>query len=267
MLITTGQPAASTERRFFAAMTLVAAALVFAGFATSYYVWPITRGTHYSTGRPISPTLPLILHLHAALFTGWICCLVSQAALVTSGNVRLHRRLGRIGAVLIPLMVVVGLAAAVHGARTGFNPRGPYRDALSFMFVGVTDVFVFATLSATGLALTRRPDVHRRLMLLGTTGGLLWPAIARVPGIAGRPAPVWRARLSRARARSTRCHHPRASLVGNASCWPRRARNVPSAPRRSERCDVALLRRLADSMTTLTIGPWVIQRRAWLEEP
>jgi hypothetical protein len=186
-MLTTGQPTASSERRFFAAMTLAASAIVFAGFATSYYVWPIARGTHYSTGRPIPSTLPLIVHLHAALFTGWVCLFVAQAALVTSGNVKAHRRLGRIGAVLMALMVVVGLAAAVQGGRDGFNPRGPYRDAISFMFVGVTDIVVFTALTSTGVALRRRPDVHRRLMLLGTTGGLLWPAITRIPGIAGRP--------------------------------------------------------------------------------
>ena len=174
-MLTTGQPTASSERRFFAAMTLAASAIVFAGFATSYYVWPIARGTHYSTGRPIPSTLPLIVHLHAALFTGWVCLFVAQAALVTSGNVKAHRRLGRIGAVLMALMVVVGLAAAVQGGRDGFNPRGPYRDAISFMFVGVTDIVVFTALTSTGVALRRRPDVHRRLMLLGTTGGLLWP--------------------------------------------------------------------------------------------
>lgn len=187
-MLTTGQPTASAERRFFAAMTLAAATIVFAGFATSYYVWPIARGTHYSTGRPIPPTLPLIVHLHAALFTGWVCLFVAQAALVTWGKVKTHRRLGWVGVVLMASMVVAGLAAAAQGARAGFNPRGPYRDALSFMFVGVTDIVVFTTLTATGLAMRRRPDVHRRLMLLGTTGGLLWPAITRIPGIAGRPA-------------------------------------------------------------------------------
>ena len=187
MLTPTGQSTASSERRFFAAMALAAATIVFAGFATSYYIWPIARGTHYSTGRPIPPTLPLIVHLHAALFTGWICLFVAQAALVTSGSIKTHRRLGRIAAILIPLMGVAGLSAAVQGGRDGFNPRGPYQDALSFMFVGLADIVVFTALTATGLAFRRRSDVHRRLMLLGTTGGLLWPAITRIPGIAGRP--------------------------------------------------------------------------------
>src|SRR5215203_3215662 len=118
-MLTTGQPTASAERRFFAAMAVAAATIVFAGFATSYYVWPIARGTHYSTGRPIPSTLPLIVHLHAALFTGWVCLFVAQAALVTWGNVKTHRRLGWMGVVLMASMVVAGLSAAAEGARDG----------------------------------------------------------------------------------------------------------------------------------------------------
>lgn len=178
------QPLAA-ERRFFAGMTYAAAAIVFAGFATSYYLWPITRLTHYPTGRPISPSLPLLVHLHAAIFTGWVGLLVAQAVLVTRGSIGAHRRAGRAGAVLMVGMVLAGLMTSVQGARDGWNPGGPYRDALSFMFVGIADIAVFTVLTAAGLAWRGRPEVHRRLMVLGTTGGLLWPAITRTPGIAG----------------------------------------------------------------------------------
>ena len=54
------------------------------------------------------------------------------------------------------------------------------------MFVGVADIIVFAALTATGLAWRSQPDVHKRLMLLGTIGGLMWPAITRMPIAAGR---------------------------------------------------------------------------------
>jgi hypothetical protein len=176
----------TAERRFFAAMAFTSIAVVFAGFATSYYLWPLTRATHFPAGQPISASLPFVVHLHALAFSGWVVLLAVQGGLVLRGDVARHRRLGRVGAVFLPIMLLTGLATAVAGARAGWNPGGPYRDALSFMFVGVADLTVFACLTTAGLVLRSRPELHRRLMLLGTIGGLMWPAITRMPFVAGR---------------------------------------------------------------------------------
>jgi hypothetical protein len=177
----------TAERRFFAAMAFTAIAVVFAGFATSYYLWPLTRATHFPGGQPISSSHPFVVHLHALAFSGWIVLLAIQGGLVVRGDVASHRRLGAMGALLLPILLLTGLVTAVTGARAGWNPGGPYRDALSFMFVGIADLTVFASLTAAGLVLRSRPDFHRRLMLLGTIGGLMWPAITRMPFVAGRP--------------------------------------------------------------------------------
>ena len=42
------------------------------------------------------------------------------------------------------------------------------------------DLVVFAALVIAGLAFRRRPDIHKRLMLLATLGGLLPPATTRM---------------------------------------------------------------------------------------
>ena len=88
-------------------------------------------------------------------------------------------------------MVITGLLTAVRGARDGWNPGGPFPDALGFMIVGVGDIAVFTGLAVAGLAWRRRPDVHKRLMLLATLGGLMWPAITRMPIVAGRFVPMF----------------------------------------------------------------------------
>jgi len=186
MFTASESPATAAERRFFAAMALASFAVVFTGFATSYYLWPLTRATHFPAGQPISRSLPLVVHLHAVAFSGWIVLLAVQAGLVVRGDIAAHRRLGRFGAGLLPIMVLTGLVTAVIGARAGWNPGGPYRDALSFMFVGVADLIVFTLLTGAGLALRTRPEFHKRLMLLGTIGGLMWPAVTRMPFVAGR---------------------------------------------------------------------------------
>jgi hypothetical protein len=186
MLTATNSRTTVAERRFFAAMAFISLVVVFAGFATSYYLWPLTRATHFPAGQPISPSLPSVVHLHALAFSGWIVLLAVQGSLVVRGDVASHRRLGRLGAALLPIMVFSGLVTAVTGARAGWNPGGPYRDALSFMFVGVADLLVFTSLTGAGLVLRARPEIHKRLMLLGTIGGLMWPAITRMPIVAGR---------------------------------------------------------------------------------
>jgi hypothetical protein len=88
---------------------------------------------------------------------------------------------------LVPVMIVLGFMTAVRGARDGWNPGGPYPDSLAFMVVGMADILVFSAFVAAGLYYRRLPEVHKRLMLLGTVGGLMWPAITRMPYVAGRP--------------------------------------------------------------------------------
>jgi hypothetical protein len=179
------------DRAFFAGMALAALAVVFLGFATSYYFWPLFRATTYPAGQPISPSIPLIVHIHALLFSAWILLLVAQVTLVTTGRVAVHRRVGTAASWLVPVMVITALATAVRGARDGWNPGGPFPDALGFMIVGIGDITIFAGLTAAALAWRRRPAVHKRLMILGTIGGLMWPAITRMPVIAGRIAPMF----------------------------------------------------------------------------
>jgi hypothetical protein len=176
------------DRSFFTSMALAALAVVFLGFATSYYLWPITRATHLPTGRPISPSFPLIVHLHAAGFSAWILLLLAQVRLVAAGRTDLHTRIGLVAACLAPFLVITGVMTAVHGARGGWTPPGgPFVDALGFMVVPVGDLVVFSALVVAGLAFRRRPDIHKRLMLLATVGGLLPPAATRTPLLAGWP--------------------------------------------------------------------------------
>jgi hypothetical protein len=126
------------------------------------------------------------VHVHALAFSAWVCLLVTQTVLVSRGKLAIHRQVGRFGAGLVPILVIMGWLTALRGARDGWNPGGPYPDALSFMAVGIADIAIFASLTAAGLAWRRSPDIHQRLMLLGTIGGLMWPAITRMPIVAGR---------------------------------------------------------------------------------
>ena len=174
-----------------------------------------------------------------AKFTAVMTSATSATRAISRGRLSIHRRLGRVGAGLVMVMVVTGLSTAVRGARDGWNPGGPYPDALSFMFVGIADMAVFSVLTTGGLVWRNRPDVHMRLMVLGTSGGLMWPAITRMPLVAGRfplmfglltvlvLAPAVHDFLTRSRARwlslgiglSVLATFPLRVAIGNSVAW------------------------------------------------
>ncbi len=173
--------------RFFTMMATAAVATVFFGFAPTYYFKSFTHTAVYPTGLPVSPSLPALIHVHALAFSAWILLFLVQTTLIAADRPRLHRRLGVAGAVLACFMVIVGVMTAMKGARDGWNPGGRYPDSLAFLIVGLVDVLIFAVFVAAGLYFRRRAELHKRLMLLGTVGGLMWPAITRMPYVAGRP--------------------------------------------------------------------------------
>ena len=126
------------------------------------------------------------MHAHAAIFLTWMALFTTQVRLIASGNRRLHRRLGLAGAAFAALMVIVGFFTAVGGARRGIFPGAPFDDPLAFLIVPVGDLAIFAPLVACAIIWRRRPEVHKRLMLLAVVGGLLPAPIGRLPIIAGQ---------------------------------------------------------------------------------
>jgi hypothetical protein len=169
-------------------MAVAAAAVVFGGFAPTYYLRPIAHAIRYPSGQVVSPTLPLLIHVHAMISTAWLLVLIAQTSLVAADRVGTHRKLGVAGAGIGFALVVLGVLTAVRGARDGWNPGGPFHDSIGFLAVTLGDVLLFAGFVAAGLYYRRRPDWHKRFMLLGTLAGLMWPAITRMPLIAPNPA-------------------------------------------------------------------------------
>lgn len=55
-------------------------------------------------------------HLHGALFTSWFVLFAVQTVLVQRRDIRLHQRLGRMGALLAILMVLSGSVILYHRA-------------------------------------------------------------------------------------------------------------------------------------------------------
>lgn len=109
-------------------------------------------------------SFPLVVHLHVVAYSAWLVLLAAQVWLVRTRRVGLHRRLGWAAAGLLPLMLVLGPAAALAQAR---NPWMPDRW-IAWLSVNFTNAIGSVALLAAGLALRRNAPAHKRLMLLGT---------------------------------------------------------------------------------------------------
>lgn len=167
-----------SERPMYFPAALLAASIVFAGFAPTYYL----------SGIFDVPDLSTLKQLHGAIMTAWFALFVTQAWLVSAGNVRLHRQLGIAGVFLAVVLVAVAMQLGIVSARAGVSPL-PAIPALVFLAMPVGEMVAFAVLFSTAIALRRRSDWHKRLMLCASLA-MLAPAFARMPfiGEGGPPA-------------------------------------------------------------------------------
>jgi len=152
----------------------MSAALAFTvlwGFGPTYFL------RSFLTTREITP----VIHLHGAVFVGWIALMVVQAGFVAARRTPLHRTVGRAGMMLAAAVVVVGLLVPVYATseRTNawFAMDGWARaDAL---FSSASGPMLFAMFATAGFLWRRRPDFHKRMMLLASIA-IINAAVARV---------------------------------------------------------------------------------------
>jgi hypothetical protein len=146
-------------------------ASVLFGFSRTYYLKEF-----YDT-----PPLPPIFHVHAVVFTAWLVLLIVQTSLVSSHRTDIHMKLGWAGLILTAAMVTIGFMAAVASSHSGRFQNRFAHDPTEALFANVGDLVVFLAFLIPAFLLRRKPEIHKRLILLATTGGLLPAAIARWP--------------------------------------------------------------------------------------
>lgn len=164
-------PAARINRRFYTWFVVCAFLIIFAGFAHTYYVRLAFETT----------ALPLLLHLHGFLFTAWFVLFFVQARLVARHRVDLHRKLGIAGAFLAPLCTFVALRVSFNAGRRSFLAHPTSLANLTrpgAMDFGTS--LMFLVLVGIALYFRRRPEIHKRLMVLACCS-ILFPAIGRIP--------------------------------------------------------------------------------------
>ncbi|WP_448661715.1 hypothetical protein ACG3SL_13695 [Sphingomonas sp. CJ20] len=153
------------DRRFFLIMAIVMAATIAAGFSVQLAMGRSSFGA------------PLYVHFHAVVFFGWVALYLLQNVLVANGAVALHRRLGWLAVVWVPLLVVVGTFTTVEMARRAAVPF--FFTPAYFLLMNPLTVLVFAALAGAAIVLRRRTDWHRRLLYCGMAI-LTGPAFGRL---------------------------------------------------------------------------------------
>lgn len=121
---------------------------------------------------------PPLLHIHGFLCTAWILFLISQSSLVTRGKIRNHRDWGLLGISLASVVTVVAIIVAIHGMNHHLADGGG-NASRSFLIVPLSTIGLFAAFTAAAIANVKRPEWHRRLMIVGTVC-LVQAALARV---------------------------------------------------------------------------------------
>jgi len=167
-MATSAATGARSEERFFFIMACIMSAVIVAGFSLNL-----------AMGRSTF-AVPIAYHVHAFVFFGWVAIYLAQNWLVASGNVALHRRLGWIAAIWVPVMVGMGMTIMVVVLRRNGGPF--FFDQNEFLFSNLLGLLLFGGLVATAIVKRRQTDWHRRLMLVGM-------AILTGPGL-GRLLPM-----------------------------------------------------------------------------
>lgn len=137
------------------------------GFGVTY-VLPMARRSF---------SAPWFVHLHGASALGWLLLVIVQAKLVRTCRTPLHRRLGQLALPLALLIWASGMATAGWVAERDLPKDST--AAMTTLAGTLTGLSLFLLLAIAAVVTRRRPDWHKRLVLLATIH-VLWPAFLRL---------------------------------------------------------------------------------------
>jgi hypothetical protein len=158
------------NKYFYFCMSLLVAAVVVDGFGRT-----VDQHLIHAT-----PERPWLLWVHASVFSGWVLFFIFQSALVRTRNVKLHRTLGWFGAGLGAVIPVLGISTAIVMDRFDGVLFHEPTEAHIFFAIQLLDILSFTTTFWLAVLWRRKPEFHRRLVLMATCV-LTSAAFARIP--------------------------------------------------------------------------------------
>lgn len=160
-------------------LCIVLAAVLGLGFGRTFFLQPVFQA------RPL--TVPLVIH--GICGTGWFALLVWQALQVRKGNMAGHQRAGsRLGTLLAALAVLSALWIVSLTAFDGKSTGSGLSDQ-SGLFIQLGTSTWFAVLVVLGFRTIKRPEYHKRYMIMASIA-MLAPAYSRIYRLVSGPGPT-----------------------------------------------------------------------------
>ena len=162
-------------RTFYAAMSGLLLLIVLMGFSRSLYLRPFFDTT---------PLVPSVL-LHGVVLTTWFVAAFVQSLLVTSRRLDVHRRLGwvvvGVGVAVLVMSTLVTANFLARRQALGTNIEARIANFSLIVWGDIAALFAFICFFGAAIALRRRSEAHKRLMLLASMS-ILEPAMFRIWG-------------------------------------------------------------------------------------
>jgi hypothetical protein len=155
----------SDVRYFYFYMALVCAAVAFLGFAPTYFA-PLASGKFKANP---------VVHIHGLLFFSWNLYFVFQTWLAASGRIARHRAVGLIGVAFATAMTIFGTLVAINFMKNAAS-HGAADAGIALATIPLNGIAFFAVVFVMAVVAVRRPETHKRLMLLATISLLDAPA-------------------------------------------------------------------------------------------
>ncbi|XVJ65977.1 MAG: hypothetical protein HEQ40_07390 [Lacibacter sp.] len=153
-----------SKTNFFVLMAIVAITAILVGFLKTFII-PILTG---------AKTWPWVIYLHAGFAFGWVTLFLLQSILIKSKKHKVHFILGR-WAVFIALGAAITIVPAALYQCERELKEGLGQTAISAILGACSSAFIFLLLVVFAITYRKKPQVHKRLMLLATIV-LIWPA-------------------------------------------------------------------------------------------
>lgn len=148
-------PRHTADAVFFPAMT----ALVWLGIVMGF------GGEMLRKADEGTLSYPLIVHVHAVVFTAWLAVFTAQVALIRTQRFAVHMTLGPAAMGLAGMMIVLGPWTALFMQAHAFGT--PASDP-AFLAIPMSDMISFSGLVVAGYVIRSDRVLHKRLMLLAT---------------------------------------------------------------------------------------------------
>jgi hypothetical protein len=159
--------------------TILVIVTAFVGFWPTYFGLALRGRVH----------VPPLIHLHAVVYVTWLVLFATQVALAATSHVKLHMQLGRWIMAYGVAVVIAGLMAVGQGFGTRLATEDVFR-AQRWLFGVLKDLVFFLPFLVAGWMYRKKPEIHKRLMIVATTI-LVLPAVSRMSFL-GTPVPLWK---------------------------------------------------------------------------